>query len=199
MDPKRGELYPKQSPDLANLYKNTAIPGAPKHNGLVPNLGDPETRASQAFKLFQTHYEDPRLAYGSKFNQQATIRIHTATPVNQAFFSEANIHYLQTEIRYRVWAKSGKKHVIDSQRPDDLKTIMRSYYLQYSNNVPGQEAKEVNDLNERVLVFCVDDVLGSINMYLYNRNQVQEYPEQISRPINPHIVGTKSAEFKSFF
>jgi hypothetical protein len=166
---------------------------------LVPNLGDPETRASQAFKLFQTHYEDPRLAYGSKFNQQATIRIHTATPVNQAFFSEANIHYLQTEIRYRVWVKSGKKHVIDAQRPDDLKTIMRSYYLQYSNNVPGEEAKEVNDLNERVLVFCVDDVLGSINMYLYNRNQVQEYPEQISRPINPHIVGTKSAEFKSFF
>jgi hypothetical protein len=57
----------------------------------------------------------------------------------------------------------------------------------------------VNDLNERVLAFCVDDVLGSINMYLYNRNQVRDYPDQISRPINPHIVGTKSAEFKSFF
>jgi hypothetical protein len=119
--------------------------------------------------------------------------------VNQAFFSEANIQYLQDETRYRVWIKSDKKHTIDPQRLDDLKTIMRSYYLQYSENVPGQERKELNELNERVLSFCVDDILGAINMYIYSRNQILEYPEQIGRPVNPHIRGTKGAEFKAFF
>jgi hypothetical protein len=194
-----GELYPRKDDKIDEFYIQTSIRGAPEHTGYVPNILDPNTRSTQAFKLFQTHHQEPRLEYGSTFQQQATIRIHTATPVNQAFFSESNINHLQDEIRYRVWEKSGRKHVIDRQREDDLKTIMRAYYLQYSQNIPGREREELNDLNERVLTYCVDDILGSINMYVYNRNQLGNYPEQISRPINPHIVGTKSAEFKSFF
>ena len=194
-----GELYPTKADEINRYYVDSAIAGAPKHTGFVPNLADEETRATQAFRIFSTHYEDPKLAYGSTFQQQATIRIHTGTPVNQAFFSEANIKYLQDEIRYRVWIKSDKKHIIDPQRLDDLKTVMRSYYLQYSANVPGEERKEIIELNERVMAFCVDDILGAINMYLYNRNKLLEYPEQISHPINPHIHGTKGAEFKAFF
>ena len=194
-----GELYPTKADEINRYYVDSAIAGAPKHTGFVPNLADEETRATQAFRIFSTHYEDPKLAYGSTFQQQATIRIHTGTPVNQAFFSEANIKYLQDEIRYRVWIKSDKKHIIDPQRLDDLKTVMRSYYLQYSANVPGEERKEIIELNERVMAFCVDDILGAINMYLYNRNKLLEYPEQISHPINPHIRGTKGAEFKAFF
>jgi hypothetical protein len=197
--PQNGEIYPRRTGELNDYYVEGAIRGAPKHTGFVPNLADPETQDTQAFKLFSTHYEDPKLAYGSTFQQQATIRVHTATPLNQAFFSDANIQYLQDEIRYRVWEKSGKKHVIDQQRPDDLKTIMRAYYLQYNLNVEKNAAKELEYMNERVLRFCVDDILGSINMYLYNRNQVLNYPDQISRPINPSIYGTKGAEFKAFF
>lgn len=194
-----GELYPRKDDKIDEFYVQSAIKNAPQHTGYVPNIFDPETRSSQAFRLFQTHHEDPKLDYGSTFRQQAVVRVHTATPLNQAFFSEANIQYLQDELRYRVWEKSGKKHIIDKQREDDLKTIMRSYYLQYSENIPGQERQELQSLNERVLTYCVDDVLGSINMYVYSRNLLGNYPEQISRPINPHIVGTKSAEFKSFF
>jgi hypothetical protein len=196
---QNGEIYPRRTGELNEYYVDTAIRGAPKHTGFVPNLADPETQDTQAFKLFSTHHEDPKLAYGSKFQQQAIIRVHTATPLNQAFFSDANIQYLQDEIRYRVWNKSDKKHVIDQQRPDDLKTIMRAYYLQYNINVEKDAAKELNELNERVLTYCVSDVLGSINMWLYNRNQTLNYPEQIGRPINPHIYGTKGAEFKTFF
>jgi hypothetical protein len=196
---QNGEIYPRRTGELNEYYVDTAIRGAPKHTGFVPNLADPETQDTQAFKLFSTHHEDPKLAYGSKFQQQAIIRVHTATPLNQAFFSDANIQYLQDEIRYRVWIKSDKKHVIDQQRPDDLKTIMRAYYLQYNINIEKDAAKELDELNERVLTYCVGDVLGSINMWLYNRNQTLNYPEQIGRPINPHIYGTKGAEFKSFF
>jgi hypothetical protein len=197
--PQNGELYPRQVGEVAQYYIESAVRSAPKHTGFVPNLADDETKDTQAFKLFSTHYEDPKLAYGSTFQQQATIRVHTPTPLNQAFFSDANIQYLQDEIRYRVWLKSDKKHVIDPQRPDDLKTIMRAYYLQYNLNIEKDAAKELEGLNQRVLQFCVDDILGSINMYLYNRSQILNYPEQISRPINPHIVGTKGAEFKAFF
>lgn len=194
-----GELYPRQTDEISRIYMESAIPGAPKHTGFVPNLADPETRSTQAFRLFDTHYQYPELAYGSTFKQQATVRIHTATPLNQAFFSDANITYLQNEIRYRVWLESNKKHVIDPQRPDELKTIMRSYYLQYSKNVPGKEAEELKELNERVLTYAVSNILCEINMYLYYRKDLLDFPDPISHPMNPHIFGTKSAEFKSFF
>lgn len=197
--PQNGEIYPRRTGELNNFYVDTAIRSAPKHTGYVPNLAEPETRDTQAFKLFSTHHEDPKLAYGSTFQQQATIRVHTATPLNQSFFSDANIQHLQDEIRYRVWEKSGRKHVIGQQKPDDLKTIMRAYYLQYQINDEKNVAKELSDLNERVLKFCVDDVLGSINMYLYNRSQILNYPDQIDRPVNANIYGTKGAELKAFF
>ena len=194
-----GELFPLQTNELARYYIESAVPNAPKHTGFVPTLADPETSSTQAFRLFNTHHEDPRLEYGSTFKQQATIRIHTSTILNQAFFSDKNIEHLQGELRHRVWLKSGKQHVIDPQRPDELKTIMRSYYLQYAGNVPGQEAAELENLNERVLAFCVNDVLGSINMFLHNRKEVLDFPSPISNPINVDVKATKTAEFKAFF
>lgn len=194
-----GELYPLRTDELAKYYVDTAVPNAPKHTGFVPTLADPETSSTQAFRLFNTYREDPNLAYGSTFNQQATIRIHSCTPLNQAFFSEENIKLLQAELRYRVWVKSDKKHVIDPQRPDELKTIMRSYYLEYAGNVPGREKEELEGLNERVLAFCVADVLGSINMFLHNRKEVLDFPMPISNPVNADVKGTKGAEFRSFF
>ena len=199
MSGAKGELFPIRTDELSRYYVETAVPNAPKHTGFVPTLADPETNSTQAYRLFNTYQEDPKLPYGSSFNQQATIRIHTSTSLNQAFFSEENMQLLQDELRYRVWLKSGKQHVIDPQRPDELKTIMRSYYLQYAGNVPGREKEELEGLNERVLAFCVDDVLGSINMFLHNRKEVLDFPEPISNPSNFNVKGTKGAEFKTFF
>uniref|UniRef100_A0A6C0K6N4 Minor capsid protein P8 central region domain-containing protein n=1 Tax=viral metagenome TaxID=1070528 RepID=A0A6C0K6N4_9ZZZZ len=194
-----GELYPHANGDLAEYYVRTAVPNAPKHTGFVPNLADPETSSTQAFRMFNTHQEGSHLCYGSTFNQQATVRIHAPTALNQAFFSEENIELLQQEIRYRVWVKSENKHIIDRQRADELKTIMRSYYLQYSENNPGNEANELEMLNERVLTYCVNDILGSINTFLYHRKETLDFPAPISNPINPDVRGTKTAEFKAFF
>jgi hypothetical protein len=183
---------------LSDFYTQTAIPGAPKHTGLVPNLNDPETETTQAFKVFQTHTE-PRLPYASTFDQQATIRIHTATPLNKAFFSEDNIRHLQDEIRYGVWVESGNQYVIENQNADDLKTVMRSYYLQYSMNDPTKVKEELHSLNRRVLAFAIDRVMVEIRQYFKYRNDIVNYPEQISRPVNASSVGSKSAEFKTFF
>jgi hypothetical protein len=54
-------------------------------------------------------------------------------------------------------------------------------------------------LNERVLTYCVNDILGSINTFLYHRNDILDFPAPISNPINPDVRGTKTAEFKAFF
>lgn len=187
------------SSELSRFYTETAIRDAPKHTGFVPNLADPETHSTQAFRLFQTH-EEPRLTYAPTFQQQATIRIHTATPLNQAFFSEQNIKYLQDEIRYGVWQASKGEYVIDPQKEDDLKTVMRSYYLQYSTNDSTRTLQDqLNYLNRLVLQFSIDRVMVEIKQYVKYRNDILQYPDPISRPINANMVGSRSAEFKSFF
>jgi len=185
--------------DLNQYYVGTAIPGAPKNTGYVPNLNDPEVRSTQAFRMFNMHAEDPRLPYGSTFQQQATIRVHTQTPLNQAFFSEQNIQRLQDEIRYGVYTASHGEYVIEPQNPDDLKTIMRSYYLQYSMNDPDKVGQELEALNRRVIAFAVDRVMVEIKQYVKYRKDILQYPDPISRPVNANITGSKSAEFKSFF
>ncbi len=185
--------------ELSRYFVETAVPGAPKHTGFVPNLVDPETTSTQSFRLFKMHGDDPKLPFASTYQQQATIRIHTTTPLNQSFFSERNIQHLQNEIRYGVWVASNNEFIIEPQNPDDLKTIMRSYYLQYSMNDPDKMQQELDSLNRRVVGFAVDRVMVEAKQYVKYRNDLLNYPDPISRPINANIVGSKSAEFKSFF
>jgi hypothetical protein len=40
---------------------------------------------------------------------------------------------------------------IDRQSDSDLLMVMRSYYLTYAQNIPGNEAEELRELNERVV------------------------------------------------
>ena len=184
--------------ELEKYYVQTAIPNANQHTGKVPNLMDTAGPETTAYKRFTLHQEDD-LNKSTPYAAQSLIRIHTMTPLNLAFFSDKNINNLQQEIRYRVWLISNKKYVIDKQNDDDLKTIMRSYYLQYSpydeNNLKG----ELLSLNERVIAYSVDYILCEINMYSYYRKDITDFPAPISNPVNANLTGTKSAEFKRFF
>jgi hypothetical protein len=177
---------------LEQYYLQSAVPDAPKNTGRVPDI------QNGFAPQFVVQQEDPsirRVPYAA----QSLIRIHDTTPLNSTFFSDANIKFLQDEIRYRVWMESDKKHVIDAQNLDDLKTIMRSYYLQYSTNSPGKLREEIEELNKRVLAYSVTFILGEINMYLRYRQDQQNFPAPIANPVNANMFGTKSAEFKRFF
>jgi hypothetical protein len=181
---------------LEQYYTQTAIPDAPKSTGRVPEFG--EQAHPSSFHAFMVHAEEPsvkRVPYAA----QALTRVHEVTPLNTAYFSEANVKHIKDEIRYRVWLKSEKKHIIDAPNDDDVKTIMRSYYLQYSGNNPGNVRGELEMLDERTITYCVDWILGEINMYLYYRRDQTNFPEPIANPVNANLTGTKSAEFKAFF
>lgn len=179
--------------EISRYYVETAVGDAPKHTGRVPDIAEPPPPFP--FLLFKESTQNPMV----EFKDQALVRVHVATPLNQLFFSQKNIKYLQDEIRYHIWEKSGGKHVIDNQNEDDLKIIMRSYYLQYAGNNPNQVQEELDNLNSRVLSYCVNRIMGEINMYLHYRKDVADFPEPMIKPINANVTGTKSAEFKSFF
>ena len=109
--------------------------------------------------------------------------IHTSTPLSRAFFSEQNISALHTNIRYQVWLKTNKQHVIGTQSNEELVLIMRSMYLQYSQNQPKNILNQVMELNKKVLDYSTQKIMTGLTQHL-------DYVKHINndREILPHSV-----------
>ena len=180
---------------LSDFYTGTAIPNAPKHTGRLPLSGDEEKSTLPPFQLTaQEPYVVP-----SRVAEQMQFR-HESTPLNTIYFSEANIQNLQSEIASAVLQMSGaKRYVIGPQSEADLKTVMRSYYLQYAQNDPARVSEELALLNNRVIGWCANNILVEIEAYKYYRKDIEDFPAPIERPVMTNIYGTRTGELKSFF
>ena len=177
---------------LSDFYTQTAIPNAPKHTGRLP-LSDQETRLPiPPAMLFAA---EPSLASGCvKENIQFK---HTNTTLNKQFFGPENMELLQGRIHDTV--SQMVRADIDRQSDSDLLMVMRSYYLTYAQNVPGNEAQELEELNNRVVSFCANRIAVEVEAYRYYRKDILDFPAPISRPIDTQIYGTRVGELKSFF
>lgn len=180
---------------LSDFYTQTAIPNAPKHTGRLPLSGDEETSTLPPYRLTaQEPYVVP-----SRVAEQMQYR-HESTPLNTIYFSESNLANLQAEIASAVLQMSGtKRYVIGPQSEADLKTVMRSYYLQYGQNDPSRVSEELTLLNNRVIGWCANNILVQIEAYKYYRKDIEDFPAPIERPVMTNIYGTRTGELKSFF
>lgn len=120
------------------------------------------------------------------------------SPLSKLFFSKQNYNALQDGIRYLVYKKSLGEHTIGPQSPDDLLTVMRSVYLQYSRNLEIDLVAQVKELNGYVLEYCVPRILTEIQMYIAYRKEIQTLPTPLDRSSSENVKGTKSVEFKTF-
>jgi hypothetical protein len=177
---------------LADFYTQTAIPNAPKHTGRLP-LSDRETRLSvPPAVLFAP---EPSMASGCvKENIQYK---HSNTSLNEQFFSPQNVDVLQEQIRATVGSMVNAQ--IDRQSDSDLLMVMRSYYLTYAQNIPGNEVQELKELNDRVVAFCSNRIAVEVEAYRYYRKDILDFPAPIQRPIDTQIYGTRTGELKTFF
>jgi len=119
------------------------------------------------------------------------------TPLNQAFFSAENFQIIQNKIRKSVYDKSGE--IIDPVSTDDLFMVMRAIFLQNSRNLPTEITKQIEDLNERVAVWCVPKIVAEVSMYRTYAKDISSLPVPLSHPVNQSGAGTKSLPFKEFF
>jgi hypothetical protein len=137
-----------QVPQVDNRYNLTSTSAqypAPQHGGRVPNINDPATFqfAARPYKL----YSDGPSVIGDDPRRDLVGHLHKETPLNAVYFSTANIDRLQQAIHEQVLAMSGGKFDIGRQSDDDLRLIMRSYYLMFSRNDPNNIAGELEELN----------------------------------------------------
>lgn len=177
---------------LAAFYTQTAIPNAPKHTGKLP-LSDAEEKLSVPASVL--YAPEPSLV-PERIAERVQYR-HEDTPLNKLFFSQGNIDNLQAEIQSTVRQMVGGN--IDRQSDSDLLLIMRSYYLQYAQNVPGRMAEELAELNKRVVNFAANRIAVEVEAYRYYRKDILDFPAPIANPVDVKIYGTRTGELKSFF
>jgi hypothetical protein len=155
-----------------------SIQGAPIHytggiidmgiyNGRVDVIGPPsqQERNQIASRSFQKNASTPYA--------HAIRGIWHDNILSDAYFSQENIQIIQNGIRAGVYQASKEYQIIvPPQNIDVLKIIMRSIFLQYSQNNPDDIRGQIKTLNNLVLDYCVPDVLsGAIAHQKYLQDQ----------------------------
>lgn len=126
------------------------------------------------------------------FQTEALYGIQETTTLNQAFFSSKNMTLIQDNIRYSVYVKTDKKHVIGKQSEVELEIIMRSIYLQHSPNLPNKTKEQIKYLNDLVANWCVEKIIPEIYQYLGYLKEVEYMPVPIDLPLNLSSKGSRS-------
>jgi hypothetical protein len=105
------------------------------------------------------------------------------TALSDTFFSAANIQIVQNGIRAGVYNKSNSQYVVGEQSCDELKIVMRSIFLQYSQNLPADIPQQIATLNKYVLDYCIKAVYGEAQGYMKYRFDASTLVVPIALPI----------------
>ena len=146
-------------------------------------------KANNKFKLYQENNNG-----NNEFYNNALKNIQDSTPLSRVYFSKKNIDMIQNIIRYQVWIQSDKKHTIGRQSDLQLQIIMRSYYLQYSQNLSYNIKEQVTKLNNLVIDESVSTILTNVEQYIAYKKAVSTIPEPIARPKYLSSAGTKTLQ-----
>jgi hypothetical protein len=136
-------------------------------------------------------------------NQCATFRNPTEglwdeTYLSKAFFSHQNIQLIQNGIRAGVYHRSNGQYLIGPQDCDPLKIIMRSVYLQYSANQPNNITQQIEELNNIVLNYCIQQVYGEAQGYLKYIDDASTLVVPIAHPVMANNTD-RTLELKTWF
>ena len=103
--------------------------------------------------------------------------------LSNAYFSKENIQIIQNGIRAGVYKQSNNQYVVAPQDCDSLKIVMRSIYLQYSANLPGNISSQIEALNQMVLNFCIQQVYGEAKGYMKYLSDASNMYVPIAHPV----------------
>ena len=189
-----------EDPHVENHYNMTSTSKQfppPANGGFVPNINDPTLKdfAARPYSL----YAKGEALFGNTHRQDLVGTQHKETPLNAVFFSQDNIDHIQQGVHDQVMLMSGNKYNIDRQNEDDVKIVMRSYYLTYAKNNPKMVADELEDLNRRSIGHISAKVYSEVDFHMFYRNDIEKFAPPIANPTNVHVYGSRVNELKSFF
>jgi len=140
--------------------------------------------------------KDMNMIEGNKTNNNFQVEslygIQETSKLNQLFFSKKNMDIIQNNIRYTVYVKTNKKHIIDKQSDIELQIIMRSMYLQHSPNLEYNYKEQIEYLNKLVVDWCVEKIIPQLEQYIGYLKEVEYMPMPIDLPVNLSSKGSRT-------
>jgi hypothetical protein len=104
------------------------------------------------------------------------------TPLSTAFFSAANISIIQNALRRGVYVMSNGQYLIGPQDCSTLTIIMRSIFLQFSRNLLTNIREQIEQLNKKVLNYCIPQVFSEVQGYVRYIGDIDKIPTPIALP-----------------
>lgn len=149
-------------------YKSILEPKTTINNGRVNLLDNNKEIIKNHIKLFE------RVEVKNKATdyRNATYNIQQDSKLSLMYFSANNIQYIQDYLKNEIYKRSNGMYKLLPQNEDDLKVIMRGYFLQYVENDIGNENTELKRINSIVLNFLIPRLMNeSEGYYKYIRDQ----------------------------
>jgi hypothetical protein len=138
-------------------------------NGRVNLFDDNENNVKNRIKMFER--STPSIKSSTDY-RNATSTIQQESNISLMFFSAKNIQYIQDTLKKEIYTRSNGLYRLLPQNEDDLKTIMRAYFLQYVEYDLQNETGELKRLNGLVLDFLIPRLMNESESYVkYIRDQ----------------------------
>jgi hypothetical protein len=136
-------------------------------------------------------------------NQCSTYRNPTEglwdnTLLSSLYFSKENIQIIQNGIRAGIYNKSKGQYTIPLQDCDALKIVMRSIFLQHAANQKHNVTEQIQQLNQMVLNYCIQQVYSEAQGYVKYINDVSTLAIPIAHPVMADNTD-RELEFKRWF
>ena len=147
-------------------------------------------KASQPYTLHSKGNSSTQTPY----HTEALRNLQTKSVLSQSFFSNQNIQIVQNAIRYQVWIQSNKKNNISNQSETEVQIVMRSIYLQYARNLPDKIPQQIEELNSKVVNYCVPIIMSNIQQYKQYRQDVSSLPVPQAHPQQVSSAGSKTLQ-----
>ena len=161
-------------------------------NGRIDLASQPQR--ALPFQLF----EEPKNESGNLDIMPKFFGNREKSPVGDLFFSRKNLDALHEAIRYQVFLKSNKRHVIDRQSDTDLVIVMRSMYFEHAKDLSYDIVGQVRQLNVLVLNEVVPKIMREIDMYMTYIDDISRNPVPMPRSVLTSSAGTKSLPMREF-
>lgn len=134
----------------------------------------------------------------NKKNVSDINKYYSGNCVSEIYFSQDNLELIQIGIINSVLNLSEGQYKIGKQSEQELKIIMKSFYLQYSKNLNFNIKEQVRELNTMVIRWSVDEIIKNIKQYLEYKKNVSTLPLPLEHSLLSSQKGTKILEIKSF-
>tara|TARA_B100000287_G_C20599036_1_gene767277 strand:- start:410 stop:907 length:498 start_codon:yes stop_codon:yes gene_type:complete len=118
--------------------------------------------------------------------------------LSDTFFSQQNIQIIQNGLRKGVHDKSNGKILIDNQPQDQIVSVMRSMYLQHSKNLEINIPQQIQELNNHVLNYAINNVYTEAVAYMKYREDSSKMYMPMTAPIYSNKTN-KTLEHKPWF